>query len=70
MCIDLDGNGLTSGIAKQLDMPVKPHLQLLGDPAVQKEASKLFELAFDIYWDLHKSSHPDIVSLTEFFYDR
>ena len=70
ICIDLDGNGITSGIAKHLDIPVKPHLQMLGDPAVQKEASKLFELAFDIYWDLHKSPHPEIKALTEYFFDR
>lgn len=70
MCIDLDGNGLTSGIAKQLDVPVKPHLQILGDPIVQKEASKLFELAFDIYWDLRKSPHPELQSLSDCFYDR
>lgn len=55
MSIDLDGNGLTSGIAKKLDVQVKPHLQILGDPTVQKEASKLFELAIDTYWDLYKS---------------
>ena len=70
MSIDLDGNGLTSGITKQLDVPVKPHLQILGDPTVQKEASKLFELAFDTYWDLRKSPYPELQSLSDYFYDR
>lgn len=66
--IDLDGNGSTSNIAKQLDIPLKPHLQILGDPTVMKEVAKLFDIVYDIYWDLYKSPHPELRALTHYFY--
>lgn len=67
--IDLDGKCLESGIGIELSGLHMPHLQLLGDPNIQKEASNLFERTISLYFELDKSPYPSLKSLTNCFYD-
>ncbi len=67
--IDIDDKGLESGICKELKGLHKPHLQLLGNPDVQKEASKLFDHTLSLYFELDKSPYEALKSLTNCFYD-
>lgn len=67
--IDIDDKGLESGICKELKDVHKPHLQILGDPEIQKEANKLLDTTLSLYFELDKSTYPSLKALTECFYD-
>lgn len=70
MRMDLDGKGMESGIGKRFEGMQKQHLQLLGDPEIQKAASQLFNQTLSLYFELDKSTYPALKALTECFYDK
>lgn len=67
--VEIDSDGMESGIGKEYPGMMKQHLQLLGDPTLQKDAQKLANELLDIYYDLRKSSYQALKDLTNYFYD-
>lgn len=69
LAIDANDKGIESGIGKLIKGKSKPHLQLLGDVELHREAEKLCNLTLEVYTDLNHSPYPALKDLTKCFYD-
>ncbi len=67
--VEIDSDGIESGIGKEYPGMMMPHLQLLGDPTLQKDAHKLANELLSVYHDLRKSPYPSLQKLSNYFFD-